>query len=154
MAPTEWLIEAARRGPQRDLFTPPGQGIGGIGPTALAPDPTRPAPPPGPVSFCGTESRYGRVVLERVVEDISRAGDGQQEATFSAGAYKIARLISGGHLAPDAIEAVCQAAYAMRNFDSRRPWTRRQIDAKIDYSLERGRMSPWVHQDWISGLGR
>jgi hypothetical protein len=113
-----------------------------------------PAVTPEPVQYCGIDSRYGRATLDRVAWDIARAQDGAQESAFSAGALKIARLIASGDLAPDAIEAVRAVAYSMPSYDPRRPWTKAEIDRKIERQLERGRANPWTVVDWTRKLGR
>jgi hypothetical protein len=134
----QWLINAAAsKGPGRDQ-----SGV------------SRPASAPQPIRHCGVDSRYGRATLEAVVYDIASAGDGNQEAVFSAGALKVARLIASGDLTTDAIEAVRDAAYAMMNFNSRQPWRRSEIDRKIDRQLMRGRANPWAHVDWARELAR
>jgi hypothetical protein len=136
-----WLIEAAAKGGRRGHSLVSGRGGEGEG--------AKPAQ-----AYPGIDSRYGRATVERIVADIAAAADGFQEATFSAGALKVARLIASGDLGPDAVEAVRQAAYGMASFDPRRPWARREIDRKIERALERGRADPWVHQDWTRGLWR
>jgi hypothetical protein len=86
-------------------------------------------------------SRYGRVSLERICQDIALAPDGAQEITLNSGALRIGRLIRDRELPPSAAKQVIAAGMAMTNYDLRRPWSFGQVKAKVDRAIGDGARS-------------
>jgi hypothetical protein len=83
-------------------------------------------------------SRYGRAALTGVCETIRGACNGSQEITLNNGMLKVAMLIGARELPASAKHAVLEAGLVMPSYDRRRPWTREQIEKKIDHALADG----------------
>jgi hypothetical protein len=106
-------------------------------PRPVPPRPTVPA-----ASFNGG-SRYGAAALDRACAAITSAPCGSQEETLNKEAYSIGSLVAGGVIERSAaLTALLSAARSMASYDARRPWTAREISAKVNRSFEEGHRRP------------
>jgi Bifunctional DNA primase/polymerase, N-terminal len=105
-----------------------------------APEPVRFTPlPAGPVN----SSRYGSSALDRACAAISVAANGAQEATLNREAFSIGQLAAVGIVdRAGALNRVTAAALSMPSYDSRRPWTRRELIDKVNRAFGQGLQRP------------
>ena len=127
----------------------PFTGLSVINADVLAPWPDWLKPPdpdpPAPIvtaPFCGG-SRYGAVALASACAAITCAPNGDQESTLNKESYSIGQLVGAGVIdQASAISRLLSAASAMPSYDARRPWTRREIDTKVNRAFAQGQQSP------------
>jgi hypothetical protein len=104
-----------------------------------APEPPRFALPTGPVNL----SRYARAALDRACAAISAAANGDQEATLNREAFSIGSLVAGSVIESTlALSSLLSAARSMTSYDPRRPWTVREVDAKVNRAFAEGQSRP------------
>jgi hypothetical protein len=98
-------------------------------------------PPASPSRFTydGPPSCYGAATLRSIVTAIKDAPNGSQENVLSWGGVKVGMLINARELPAAAAHEVIAAGLSMPSYDPSRPWTPREVEAKILRSVERGR---------------
>jgi hypothetical protein len=101
------------------------------------------AEPPSTVRPTAAPGRYGAAALEAACEVIARAPVGSQADTLDRQAYGIGRLVAGGelerrHARGELIAAGCRMANAPR----RRPWTRNEIQFRVDRAFAQAAHRP------------
>jgi hypothetical protein len=128
----------------------PATGLGVLNADDLAPWPDwlRP-PPPEPVRFTplptgpAGASRYGASALDRACASIRAAANGAQEATLNRESFSIGQLAGSSIVdRASALNRITAAALAMPSYDSRRPWTRRELIGKVNRAFGQGLQRP------------
>jgi hypothetical protein len=105
------------------------------------PEPVRfsPLPPTGSVN----NSRYGATALDWACAAIGGAANGDQESTLNRESYSIGQLVSTGVINQvSALNRLMAAASAMPSYDSRRPWTSREVASKVNRAFGQGLQRP------------
>lgn len=110
------------------------------------PEPVAPARP----FATGDLSRYATAAIERACERVAAAPVGQQCDTLEHQAFGIGRLVGGGVLPKgEARTRLVDAGLRMRSGSGRgkdgkayRPWTRREIEARVERALAAGEAKP------------
>jgi hypothetical protein len=88
-------------------------------------------------------SPYAEAALDSACRRIIAAPAGEQESTVNAECFKIGTLAGAGGIPADfARRALLHAAHRMPDYDRRRPWRAREIEAKVDRSLDAGMHQP------------
>lgn len=88
-------------------------------------------------------SLYAQRALREEEAAVASAPIGEQEQTLNKAAYSLGTLVGAGKLAQDlAYETLVAAGSRMVNAQGRRPWTTRQIQAKVLHGLEDGMAHP------------
>ena len=88
-------------------------------------------------------SPYAEAALDDACRRIIAAPPGQQEATLNAEAFAIGTLAGAGAIPPDfGRRALTWAAHRMPDYDPRRPWGAREIEAKISRAFDDGMRRP------------
>jgi hypothetical protein len=98
-----------------------------------------PSASPPLFAYDGPASRYGAATLRSIVTAIKNAANGSQESVLSWGCVKVGMLFNARELPGDAVHEVIAAGLSMPSYDPRRPWTPREVEAKVWRSIERGR---------------
>lgn len=107
---------------------------------ASAPEPDPPAVVDGPPPEL---PHYAKAALAHACDVISIAGNGSQNGALNGEAYSIGRLVGGGVIEmADAERCLISAGMRMENFNTRRPWTRRQVEAIVKRALLAGALKP------------
>jgi Bifunctional DNA primase/polymerase, N-terminal len=128
----------------------PATGLGVLNADDLAewPEWLRP-PPPKPVNFTPlpaghvNSSRYGASALDRACAAIRAAANGAQEATLNRESFSIGQLAGSSIVdRASALNRITAAALAMPSYDSRRPWTRRELIDKVNRAFGQGLQRP------------
>jgi Bifunctional DNA primase/polymerase, N-terminal len=104
------------------------------------PEPTRFIPSAAhPVN----SSRYASSALERACAAIRGAANGDQESTLNRESFSIGQLVGAGILdRATAINRITAAAQSMPSYDPRRPWTPREVLAKVNRAFGQGLSRP------------
>lgn len=109
-----------------------------------------PAPPPRRPAGSGDLSRYAAVAVERACKRVAKAHVGAQCDTLEHEAFGLGRLV-GGDVLPraEARAGLVAAGLRMpsavgraRHGRSYRPWTRREIELRVDRALAAGEAKP------------
>jgi hypothetical protein len=85
------------------------------------------------------------------VQAIETAPSGVQEVTLNNKAYALGGLIGAGELPFDlTLAALIEAGERMEAGRPYEPWTRSQIEQKVDRALQRGMERPWLTVDGMA----
>jgi hypothetical protein len=88
-------------------------------------------------------SPYGEAALDSATKRILHAPRGEQEATLNAECFAIGTLAGAGALPADFARRVMKwAALRIRSYDSRRPWTEKELKEKVDRAFDAGMRQP------------
>jgi hypothetical protein len=90
------------------------------------------------------ETPFGFEVLNKALERIVTAPNGQQEFTLSLEALKLGHFVAGGVLDyQPTVQAAIDAGMQMVNHDPYNKWTRSQVTRKVVRRMRRGVEEPW-----------
>ena len=94
----------------------------------------------GPVDAGPTaSSEQGFTELQRAAKRIVTAEPGRQECTLNDESYRVGTLVGRGEIDfRQAFEALVTAGLKMTNDPAKKPWTRREIEKKVDRALRKG----------------
>jgi hypothetical protein len=88
-------------------------------------------------------SRYAEAALQGEAEAVAEAPVGAQEHTLNRAAWNLGTLIGSGELTADEVRAaLISAGLRMANAPGKRPWSRREIEWKVDRAMQQGRAHP------------
>jgi hypothetical protein len=108
----------------------------------FVPEPERPAAGERPI-IKQAISRYAETALDRAVDNIIRAPDGQQHDTLNREVFAIAGLVAGGAIpSPLALEALHWAARRMPTLEPRRPWRPTELQKQVQAAFLDGLTHP------------
>ena len=89
--------------------------------------------------------------VEDAVQAIETAPPGVQEVTLNKKAYALGGLIGAGELPFDlTMAALIEAGERMEAGRPYEPWTRWQIEQKVDRALRQGMARPWLTVDGMA----
>jgi hypothetical protein len=88
-------------------------------------------------------SPYAEAALDSACRCIIAAPPGEQEATLNGECFAIGTL-AGAYAIPEgfARRALAWAARQMRDYDTRRPWSAREIELKVGRAFDHGKVQP------------
>lgn len=109
----------------------------------VPPEPERPVYTPSSPAGLVDNSRYGSAALDSACAAISGASNGSQNHTLNREAFSIGQLAGASVIdRGSALDRLTAAAYAMPNYDPRRPWTAHELTAMTRRSFEQGLQRP------------
>lgn len=112
-------------------------------PRALLPQQLDPRACVWPINPTRGLSPYGEAALDSACRRIIEAPNGEQEATVNAECFAIGTLAGADGIPADfAGRALIWAAQQMPDYDRRRPWLAREIEAKVQRAFGDGMRQP------------
>jgi hypothetical protein len=109
----------------------------------VAPPPERRQTATASVTVSDGLSPYADAALDSACRRIIEAPAGEQEATLYGEVFAIGTLAAAGGIPSSlARRALLNAAYRVRDYDTRRPWRRDQLERKVERAFDQGMMQP------------